>query len=212
MAQEKHVVIGHSMARRLEAFCTIPAYRNLGLTRSTVLFIGKDGRNNISSISDLQNYVIRHPGVFTNVATCVVEIGTNDLQQLHHLQPQALHNHVFHVASLIKDAGAARVVLMPIMFRQGIAALPRGVRDTRDHTVLLRAMEDFNAAAKEYNQLMLSRCAEEDVGISLHNTFGLRRRWGTHLVDGLHYNTVGLRKHWHNVRSAVIHAASQNNA
>ena len=209
MPQDTHIVIGHSLVRRLKRFSDLPAYRNLGLERDLVKFIGRDGPRKLSSTTDIQNYVTNHPNEFTNVTTCVIEAGTNDLlSSQHFLSPRTLHDQVMQVAQMIKDAGVSKVIIMPVMFRQGSAAVPRRAGRVTDPTVIYQAMLDFNLAAKSYNQFMMDTCAGGG-DISFHDTTGLRRRWGSFLSDGLHYNHVGLRKHWNNVRRAIIHNASK---
>ena len=206
-AQDSFILIGHSYIRWLRRFCEDPLNWNLGLQNASCLFIGYDdvAQRKLATIQDIENYVQSHQAQFMNTSACLIEAGTNDAQSaLYQFNPEGLRDHVLRVAELIKTAGSKRIIVMPIMFREGNAALPPGQRHITDPDVIFDAQVAFNSYATEYNRIMRQACMDGDGSIVFHEVQGLKRQWGSYLFDGLHFNMQGMTKYWRNVRKELI--------
>ena len=209
---DQHIIIGHSFCRRLERFSKDPSglYRNMGLDKDRVKFIGYDNQGNkLSRIAQMDNFVTAHPNRFTNTNICVIEAGSNDVIGPNLLNATPLRDQVFRLAEAIHNAGARKVVIMPIIFREGRAAL-QWDRHERDPARIRQAMDAYNDTVTQYNRLMLEQCAQGDGAIVFHDTPGVKRRWGRHLQDGCHYTKRAQRTHWRNVRGAIIHHSKRD--
>ena len=135
MDREQFLIIGDSFVRRLDYLIESDRYRhrffrpNLGLSSANVDLIGHvegaNPRRKIVSIENVEEFVMLNQEVMENTDVCCVQVGSNDLLGHFFDRPIRLAEEVLNLAYLILNSGASRVVILPTMFRQGAAAIPR---------------------------------------------------------------------------------------
>ena len=201
---EQHLLLGHSFIRHLHQFCRAPAYYNFRLNRARVFFAGTLGHRNISYLSDMDIWVNLYANYLRGYTTVLLECGTNDLLNSWYLHPSALADAVYRLAQRILDAGARRVIVMQVLFREGSACLPRWDTDHSARNVA-RAQSLFNNMVKDYNRRILHLCNTGNPRIVCRRQKGLHANWSQVLKnDGCHLTAQGLHKYYQNIRSALV--------
>ena len=212
-ADEWFILAGHSNVRRLSDYVWSIGLRDLGLHTSRVIITGwfNDAygqmNQNISYLDDLHLWIDQYSPSLGLASVICIDIGGNDIQRRYWCEGEALAHQVYHLAWRLRYLGVRRVALMPIMFRQGLGAVPRWWTD-RSVMGIRRAQLLYNRTVIIYNRCLANLCAEGDGTVCLGGCKGLKRRWGLALRrDGVHYTPRATRTYLRNIRSTFIKEA-----
>ena len=115
------------------------------------------------------------------------------------------------MARRIREAGARRVIIMQVLYREGRACLPWWER-RRNRSVIHHAEGLFNDMVRRYNRRMVYLCKYgldsmpgPDHTIVPRRQKGLLRRYSSRLGrDGCHLTPYGLRVYYRNIRRILI--------
>ena len=211
MPREYFLLVGDSFIRRLDRLIQsdLWAYRsfkkNFGLGSARVDLYGRvDGRK-ISNIVDVEEWISSHHTRVSQVDVLCIQVGSNDLLGDYYGRSADLAREVYNLAKLAIEIGAKRVVVLPTMFRQGAAAIPRWSgrfsREDRDS-----ARRSYNDAVVDFNRRVLALCrdGEAEYPVVCMEPRGLRRSWGRHLRDGCHFFVRAYRVYYRNLRSMLV--------
>ena len=191
----KVAIIGHSFVRRLQSYVNQDdSKRNLGLTYTShqVAMRGGGGRR----ISHLQQEFAFIGHMQPEVV--LIDIGTNDLDSLR--KPvQVLARELFQVAATLRDRYNVKlVVICEVFYRTPVGRYAS-------------SNPNFNELVHEFNQTCKTYAASAShVFRNIHfwHHSGLVHNWQQYIVDGVHFNELGLFKYFRSLRSAVIRFSS----
>ena len=203
---EKHLVIGHSFCRRLFEFCVSNHHYNLNLNNSLVHFTGHLEEKRIVYVDQVDKWLDRYGCRLHEFSVALFDIGCNDLLSCSlFLQPVKLAEMVFKLALKARKAGVKRVVLMQMLFRFGLGAVPRWTRARLTPHHVRRCQYQFNDAVKCFNRRLWYLCSKGDGTIVYRTQRGFHRQWSKRLLrDGVHPNGLAMVSYFNNVRSALI--------
>ena len=207
--RHRFLMISHSFGRRLKDFCNSqPAFNNLGMNVDYVNLVGTYGnRHNIRNISFLRHantWLQQHGALVSTVDISLICLGSNDILDQHLNQPRQLAEDIFQLANDLILAGSKRVVILPVLFRSGRAAVPRNFQQNATADDILQAEYDYRNDVIIVNQRLMELCASSET-ITFRNMRGLIQNWRHKLsADGVHLRPTAMRTFFNNVRSAFV--------
>ena len=207
MAAPHHrfLFLSHSFGRRLKTYCdNNPGCGNLGMSWDYVNIVGSLGPSNISYLRHAVAWLqIRAPLVATVDVSCIC-LGHNDIVESYANRPRQLADDIFQLAMDLHNAGSKRVVIIPVLFRRGLAAVPRPLQANASPSDIMQAEYDYQQQVIVVNQRLKELCDSSDV-VSFHSLRGLIQNWRHKLLnDGCHLRPPAMRTFFNNVRSAFI--------
>ena len=203
--RHQFLFLGHSYARRLNFYTnTHPSHQNLGFDWDRVHIIGSRGQYNISYLRHVLGWITRYANFINTVdVTCLI-IGSNDvIDPIYIGQPHQLAQDILQAAQNLLTAGSKRVVVLPILFRSGMAAVPRAQQSTATQDDIDRAEKEYMDDVIEINRLVKEGC-EADPRLSFRTLRGLKANWRNSLADGTHLTYRSMRTFFNDVRSALV--------
>ena len=89
--------------------------------------------------------------------TCLI-IGSNDIVENYINREGQLAQDILQAAEDILNAGCKRVVILPILFRSGLAAVPRHLQATASQDDIMFAEHEYMMQAIEVNRRIKEAC------------------------------------------------------
>ena len=209
MPSELFIVAGDSFVRRLDYMMQSNrhAHRsfrpNFGLAYADVEMAGLNGTDKIVYLRHVEQWVEDNREKVSDCQVFCIQVGSNDLLERFFNRGEELAVQVMYLARRIWRIGAQRIVILPVMFRQGAAAIPRRSGQFGPEA-RNSARIQYNYSVMDFNRAIRKLCSESTMPISCTEPKGLRRSWGRHLQDGCHYNIKAYRKYYRNTRNTLI--------
>jgi len=211
-------VLGHSFVRHAAQYINQhQAYANFGLDPSThhITTIGKTSWDkNISTVADIEGDLVHLVRRARGADLVIIDIGTNDLNNAHALQPRTLVAYCQEVAGRLTANGVKRVAFVHLLFRLGPQAICRDLNASEqakeDPVYVKEAVSAFMLRAHATNNLISIR-ARASTCLGVIPQKGLTAAWKTHLhEDGVHIKEEDMPVYLRNIRSAIIRESNRS--
>ena len=214
MPVDRFLLIGHSFVRKVRDAIESeePQYADyhddFGLRHGRVRIVGDFGKDMplISYIGQVDRWVKDNPKVLKATDVTLIDCASNDLLHHYYCDSENLAKMVYSVAKRCLKLGSKRVVIRQVIWRQGVAALPRWETNFRPE-VRRRAVETYNTSVINYNDFLLSQVRKGTSRIVVQKPQGLKLRGYLLLKDGVHLTDEGLRKYYLAIRHEFIRQA-----
>ena len=214
MPTDRFLLIGHSFVRKVRDAIDSeePQYadyhEDFGLRQGRVRIVGDFGKDMplISYIGQVDRWVQANPKVLKATDVTLIDCASNDLLHHYYCDSENLAKMVYHVAKRCLKLGSKRVVIRQVIWRQGVAALPRWETNFRPE-VRRRAVETYNTSVINYNDFLMTMVRKGTSRITVQKPQGLKLRGYLLLRDGVHLTDEGLRKYYLAIRNEFIRQA-----
>ena len=186
-------ILGHSIIRDLQQFCSSPGKINFDLEEWDTLFIYKPGAHISDVASLLPRALAHHPHVV------IFQIGGNDFTGLVTQDHRSIPDQLVQIARQARSQGARRVYLCKLFVRGTSRYLPSS-----------RHVDEYNQKVQAINTILTDwkpKLASEDIHIWSHKGQSL---YANDFLsnDGTHFNPWGMTKLWKSVRGALVQSKS----
>ena len=202
--RHRYLFLGHSFARKLKTYTNMsPALRNLGFDRDYCNIVGTRDRHNLTFLRHISRWITRFSASIATVDITCLCVGSNDIVEAYQHRPHQLAHDILQAAEDLLTAGSKRVIIIPILFREGLAAVPRPQQAQATAEDILQAELDYIDQVMEVNRLLKIGC-DLHPKMSFHPLRGLKQNWKSTLADGTHLTWTAMRTFFNAVRSAFI--------
>ena len=183
---------------------TNPALHNLGMDWDRVTTVGSRGPYNLTFLRHVRAWIRRYSNFVATVDISCLCIGSNDIIDSVYIgHPELLAQDIILAAEALLNAGCKRVVVLPILFRSGISAMPRHLQRGATQEDINLAEQEYNRDVLEVNRLLKLSC-DQHPKMSYRPLRGLKQNWRACLADGVHLTYQSMRTFFNDVRSSFV--------